>query len=94
MLKLSLKHIVYVESSDLRLSYVLKMWNDLLRDCQTLLRNWVVIKVVFGFVWKHAVRHSQSRWNIVPLRGREISLGNSIDYIIKCMAVLGLRVNL
>jgi hypothetical protein len=35
-------------SLDLRLSHVLKMWIDLLRDYQTLLRNWVVIKVVLG----------------------------------------------
>ena len=35
-------------SLDLRLSHVLKMWIDLLRDYQTLSRNWVVIKVVLG----------------------------------------------
>jgi hypothetical protein len=35
-------------SLDLRLSHVLKMWIDLLRDYQMLLRNWVVIKVVLG----------------------------------------------
>jgi hypothetical protein len=35
-------------SLDLRLSHVLKMWINLLRDYQTLLRNWVVIKVVLG----------------------------------------------
>jgi hypothetical protein len=35
-------------SLDLRLSHVLKIWIDLLRDYQTLLRNWVVIKVVLG----------------------------------------------
>ena len=49
---------MYVGSLDLKLSYVLKMWNDLLRDYQMLLRNRVVIKVVFGFIKKHAVRHS------------------------------------
>jgi hypothetical protein len=37
-------------SIDLRLSHVLKMWIDLLRDYQTLLRNWVVIKVVLGLL--------------------------------------------
>lgn len=57
-------------SLDLRLSFVLKMWIDLLRGCQTLLRNWVVIKVAFGFVMKHAVRHCQSRWDL-PLSNRE-----------------------
>jgi hypothetical protein len=30
---------MYIMSLDLRLSYVLKMWNDQLRDCQTLLHN-------------------------------------------------------
>jgi hypothetical protein len=55
---------MYIMSLDLRLWYVLEMWNGLLRDCQTLLRDWVVIKVVFGLVGKHAVRHGQSRWNL------------------------------
>ena len=55
-------HTVYVLSLDLRLSYVLEMWIDLLWGYQTLLHNWVVIKVAFGFVLKHAARHSQSRW--------------------------------
>jgi len=41
-------------------------------------RNWVVIKVVFGSVKKHAVRHSWSRWDL-PLSTREISLGPSSD---------------
>jgi hypothetical protein len=39
---------MYTVSLDLRLSRVLKMWIDLLRNYQTLLRNWVVIKVVLG----------------------------------------------
>jgi hypothetical protein len=39
---------MYTVSLDLRLSQVLKMWIDLLRDYQTLLRNWVVIKVILG----------------------------------------------
>jgi hypothetical protein len=39
---------MYTVSLDLRLSHVLKMWIHLLRDYQTLLRNWVVIKVVLG----------------------------------------------
>ena len=47
-----------------RLSYVLKMWIDLLWGYQTLLRTWVVIKVAFGFVLKHAARHGQSRWDL------------------------------
>jgi hypothetical protein len=41
---------MYIVSLDLRLSHVLKMWNDLLRDYQTLLRNLVVIKVVLGLL--------------------------------------------
>ena len=54
-------HTVYVLSLDLTLSYVLEMWIDLLWGYQTLLRNWVVIKVDFGFVLKHAARRGQSR---------------------------------
>ena len=57
-------HTVYVLSLDLRLSYVLEMWIDLLWGYQTLFRNWVVIKVAFGFVLKHAARHGQSRWEL------------------------------
>ena len=41
-------------------------------------RNRVVIKVAFGSVKKHAVRHSRSRWDF-PLSIREISLGSSSD---------------
>ena len=75
-------------SLDLRLSYVLEMCNDLLRGCQTLLRNWVVIKVAFLFVMMHAARHGQSRWDLLLSVMREISLGPSSDRIQKCMAVL------
>jgi hypothetical protein len=63
-------HNVYAVSLELRLSHVLKMWTDLLRSHQTLLRNWVVIKVVLGFVKMHVVRHGQSRWDL-PLSARE-----------------------
>ena len=56
-------HSVYVLSLDLRLSYVLEMWIDLVWGYQTLLRDWVVIKLAFGFVLKHAARHGQSRWD-------------------------------
>ena len=69
---------MYVVSLDLRLSHVLKMLIDLLWSHQTLLRNWVVIKVVFGFAKKHAMRHGQSRWDF-PLYLREISLGPSSE---------------
>lgn len=63
-------HTVYVLSLDLRLSYVLEMWIDLLWGYQTLLRNWVVIKVSFDFFLKHAARHGQSRWDL-PLSAWE-----------------------
>ena len=33
-------------------------------------RNWVVIKVVFGSVKKHAMKQSRSRWDL-PLSTRE-----------------------
>ena len=57
-------HIVYVLYLDLRLLHVLEMWIDLLWGYQTLLRNWVVIKVAFGFVLKHATKRGQSRWDL------------------------------
>lgn len=74
---------VYANSLDLRSSYVLEMRKDLLWGYQTLHRNWVVIKVAFGFVKKHASRHGWSRWDL-PLRATgEISLGHSNDRIQK-----------
>ena len=79
---------VYAMSLDLRLSHVLEMCNGLLRGYQTLLRNWVVIKVAFLFVMKHAVRHGQSRWDLPLSVMREISLGPSSDRIQKSMAML------
>ena len=86
-------HNMYVVSLDLRLSHVLKMWIDLLRSHQTLLRNWVVIKVIFGFAKKHAVRHSQSRWDL-PLSVWERYLWAPwVIQIKKCMAMRRLRVN-
>ena len=42
-------------------------------------RNRVVIKVAFGSVKKHAVRHSQSRWDLPLSTKTEISLGPSSD---------------
>ena len=56
-------------------------------------RNWVVIKVVFGFVKKYAVRHSWSRWDL-PLSTRERYLwAPRVIQIKKCMAMRRLRVN-
>jgi hypothetical protein len=77
---------MYIVSLDLRLSHVLKMWIDLLRDYQTLLRNWVVIKEACCEAWS-------VKMEFVSLFLREISLGPSSDWIKKCMVVLGLRVN-
>ena len=68
---------MYVVSLELRLLYAFKMLNDLLRDYQMLLRNRVVIKVVFGFVGKHAMRHRQSRWNL-PLSIYERDITRSL----------------
>ena len=86
-------HNMYVVSLDLRLSHVLNMWIDLLRSHQTLLRNWVVIKVVFGFAKKHAVRHGQLRRDL-PLSTWERYLwAPRVIQIKKCMAMRRLRVN-
>ena len=41
-------------------------------------RNWVVVKVAFESVKKHAMRHSQSRWDL-PLSTRERYLWPSSD---------------
>ena len=74
-------------------SYVLKMWTDLLRSHQTLHHNRIVIKMAFGSVKKHAVRHSRSKWDL-PLSTRERYLwATRVIRIKKCMAMLGLRVN-
>jgi hypothetical protein len=58
---------------------------------QTLLRNWVVIKVVLGC--QEACCEAWSKMEFAPLFMREISLGHSSDWIKKCMTVLGLSVN-
>jgi hypothetical protein len=83
---------MYNVSLDLRLSHVLKMWIDLLRDYQTLLRNWVVIKVVLGL-------SGSMLWGMVSQDGicpslLERDISRPLEWLDqKCMAVLGLRVN-
>ena len=79
---------MYVLSLDLILLHVLEMWIDLLWGYQTLLRNWIVIKVAFGFVLIHTARHWSIKMVFAPLYLREISLGPSSDRIQKCMVVL------
>ena len=56
------------------LTHVLGMVIDLLWADQTLLRDWVVTKVGFGFVQSHAARHGRARWDL-PLRSGEIYSG-------------------
>jgi hypothetical protein len=91
MSSVGLIYNVYAISLDLRSLHVLEMWNDLLRGCQTLFRNWVVTKVAFGFVTKHAARHDRSRWDLPLHATGEISLGLSSDRVRKCMAMLWLK---
>ena len=86
-------HTMYVVSLHLRLSHVLKMWIDLLRSHQTLLRNWVVIKVVFGFVKKHAVRRGQLRRDLPLSTWERYIWAPRVIQIKKCMAMRRLRVN-
>ena len=86
-------HIMYAVSLDLRLSHVLKIWTDLLRGYQTLLRNWVVIKVAFGFVKKHAVRHGQSRWALPLSSWERYFWATRVSQTKKCMAMQSLSVN-
>ena len=57
-----------------KLMHVLGVVTDLLWADQTLLRNWVVIKVGFGFVQNHAARRGRARWDL-PLRSGEIYFG-------------------
>ena len=64
---------VYVMFLDLRLLYVLEICSDLLRGCQMLLRTWIVIKVDFLFLMKHAMRHGQLRWDLPLSKMRDIS---------------------
>ena len=66
-------HTVYILFLDLRLSYVLEMWIDLLWGYQTLIRKWVVIKVTFGFFLKHAARHGHQDGICPSLHERDIS---------------------
>jgi hypothetical protein len=84
---------MYNVSLDPRLSHVLKMWIDLLRYYQTWLRNWVVINVVSG-CQERCCETWSFKMEFVPLFLREIFLGPSSDWIKKCMAMLGLIVNL
>ena len=66
------QHMFYVLRPEL--THVLGMVTDLLWADQTLLRDWVVTKVGFGFVQSHAARHGQARWDL-PLRSGEIYSG-------------------
>ena len=53
------QHMFYVLRPEL--THVLGMVTDLLWADQTLLRNWVVTKVGFGFVQSHAARYGRAR---------------------------------
>ena len=58
---------------------VSNMCNSTLRGCQTLHRNWVVIKVAFGYAMKHAEEYDSSDMGFAPpnITG-EMSLGPSL----------------
>ena len=66
------QHMFYVLRPEL--THVLGMVTDLLWADQMLLRNWVVIKVGFGFVQNNAERRGRARWDL-PLRSGEIYSG-------------------
>ena len=66
------QHMFYVLRPEL--THVLGMVTDLLWADQTLLRDWVVTKVGFGFVQNHAARRGRARWDL-PLRSGEIYSG-------------------
>jgi len=86
-------HNMYAVFLNLRLSYVLKMWTDLLRSHQMLFRNWVVTKVAFGVVKKHAVRHCQSRCDSPLSRWERYLWAPRVTQIKKCVVIRRLRVN-
>lgn len=56
---------------------VLNMRNGSLWDFQTLLRNWVVIKVVFGCSMKHVARCVLVKMGFAPLIRERYLLGPS-----------------
>ena len=64
-----IQHTFYVLRPEL--AHVLGMVTGLVWDDQTLLRNWVVIKVGFRFVQNHAARRGRARWDL-PLQSGEI----------------------
>lgn len=66
------QHTFYVLRPEL--THVFEMVTDLLWADQTLLRDWVVTKVGFGFVRSYAARHGRARWDL-PLRSGEIYSG-------------------
>jgi hypothetical protein len=55
-------------SLDLRSPLFLTMCSCALWDCQMLLRNWVVIKVVFGCMTKHEMGCEQIKMKFTPPR--------------------------
>jgi hypothetical protein len=55
-------------SLDLRSSLFLTMYSCALWDCQTLLRNWVVIKVIFGCMTKHGMGCERIKMEFAPPR--------------------------
>ena len=56
------QHMFYVLRPEL--THVLGMVTDLLWADQTLLQNWVVIKVGLGFVQNHVARRGRARWDL------------------------------
>ena len=68
------QHMFYVLRPEL--THVLGMVTDLLWADQTLLRNWVVIKVGSRLVQNHAARRGRARWDL-PLLFGEIFSGPS-----------------
>ena len=66
------QHTFYVLRPEV--THVLGMVTDLLWADQTLLRDWVVTNVGFGFVQTHVARHGRARWDL-PLRPGDIYFG-------------------
>ena len=56
------------KSLDLRSPLFLTMCNGTLWGCQTLLRNWVAIKVVSGCIMKHGMGYVRIKMEFAPPR--------------------------
>lgn len=81
-----------IVSLDLRSWYVSRLPKSLLRGRQTLLRDWVIIKVAFGFTGKQAVDRRLIEMGFSPPAMERYFSGPSLVFgFRKCMAMLMIK---